>query len=294
MQNDDTPPEAEAEKPNEPAEKPVEHTEKTEVEAQPKPSLEGATIFIHNKSKLMPLLFLLLILLIAGGGGAYWYMNRPKPKPAATAVQLSEPQQPTPKQDEALQTYTDEIGKFTVQYPKDWKAVTEKGSQGEDAPTTATTFTAPSGYKLIMAVDYGGRGGDCQPGPKDKPHAAGNQCPTMEILSAEPIGETVLGRYIDEMDKPLHELPIQLLHFKYTKPDGTTSYHIGWSEQKLAVNKPEMGAEIPLQYLQVESESGNFTHEIVFNADPGSSETFYQTAEAKQVEAIMKSFRFQR
>lgn len=250
-----------------------------------------------NQNGAFALIVVLLIMLIAvlGGVGYVVYkVNRP------TVVNINQDTSNN-QQSSVSNIYTDDIGRFTVEYPKDWTVATENDDQNGDgtAPTQKGIFTSPSGYKFSFYTWYGGRGGACMPADSDTPHADTNQCSTYEELSNEPINEKVTTlRYNSSTGKgSLVESDLQLVRIKYSDPGKASRYFIGLGDSEKGSENPSMGATYPLTGLSLADESApdndvRIKLHIEVEADSGISPDHFNSPDVKQAEQILKSFRF--
>lgn len=196
---------------------------------------------------------------------------------------------------EGHKLHYDSVGSFNITLKKGWKVRTEKGEQAGD-PTTATTIILPSGQLLSVSVDYGGKGGDCQPRESDLPHHADNACPTLEYLSKEAITQTVHKGY----DNKSQSLPIYLVTAKYSSGKRATQasethYFIGLETEEyelITLNKPVMGLYSGASFFGVfNADDGMLKHYVYANAK-NSSEAFLQSQDAEDIKEAFRSFKF--
>lgn len=196
---------------------------------------------------------------------------------------------------EGHKLHYDPVGKFNMTLKKGWKSVTQQDEQTGD-PTTATTITLPSGQLLTVSVDYGGKGGDCQPRESDVPHHSDNACPTLEYLSKETIAQTVNRGY----ENKAQNIPIYLVTARYSAGKSETKasetyYFIGLETEEYApiiLNKATMGLYAGYSFFAVfDDEDGMLKHYIYANAK-NSSEDFLQSQDAEDIKEALRSFKF--
>ncbi|MCK9641744.1 MAG: hypothetical protein M0R39_17715 [Prolixibacteraceae bacterium] len=234
---------------------------------------------------------ILIIVIIGIIGGAGWYVWSSQQKhydniDGTTAPTSTQPTPTTTPSD----TYTDSVANFSVKYPTTWKLVTTKATQA-DLPTVSTTITSPTGTKLLLKTDYGGKGGYCEPKPQDKPYQAGNTCPTAENFSKTAIGETTYGSSYQKGQK----IPIYLVESRYE-----SKYMIGLTvEEKytdtltgtIKLNSPEMGVYMLEEFFSVYNKNGESQY-YVYAYAVGDSEAFLNSSDANTIKTILKSFKF--
>jgi hypothetical protein len=235
---------------------------------------------------VLPLVAVVIIAVIGLAGWRVYESRDNKPETNNSVVTQDNNEQSNDKKTES-KTYTDEVGKFSLQYPADWSITTEKGSQGPNAPVTTTEITSPNGTVLHVSTNYGGRGGICEPGPTDVPHALRNLCATREYLSKEQIAEKT--NYSSNSQR--NEIPLYLVTVKYTN---TTAheYYIGLESEanfEIITNKPSMGAlrgqgDFPANHAGFEGNIEMYAK--------GDSATFLSGNEGKLVKEIIRTFKF--
>lgn len=174
--------------------------------------------------------------------------------------------------------------KVELQYPNTWKLTAQPEDLTKNQIATET-YTLPSGTQLIAAYPQGGRGGGCTPKDGDVPGAAGNACPTQEILSSELIDvDAETSSYVGNMK-------VYLQHIKFTDVQGRSSYSLciyrNYSEQEPIVGTPTMGLFTPDCYA---SEVGDM--KIVGPANDNLE--FFNDADVKAIEAVLKTFKLKK
>lgn len=206
----------------------------------------------------------------------------------------TEPVAPTPKGSVTTGTVFDQKdAKFRIDNKYKWKVTEAYSNQGEGGPVIGNVdFELPSGTKMQIGFDYGGRGGACQPDPNDKPHAAGNACPTQETLSAEKI----------VTDEPTRNQllsgpgDIWLEHIYHTDTEGKHVYWTGLSTSydhalnrhvPPVVNKPEMGLFVPYDFIT--GKTFYYTTNILGITD--SNVAYFDNKDVKQIEEVLRTFR---
>ncbi len=146
-------------------------------------------------------------------------------------------------------TYVDDNPGFSIDYPDDWK-ITDKQEEivgeSETYRSGEVSFVSPTGTKLTVSYDQGGRGGGCEPQPQDTPHKITNECDTWELLSKGKV-INIDSKNTGYLDK---QAPVTLVTTKYTpgklsQSGKKTLYSVcltNWEYlTEKAVNEPGMG-----------------------------------------------------
>lgn len=198
-------------------------------------------------------------------------------------------------------TYTDPVGKFTVEYPEAWTLQSQVDDEDPDFSSATATLTSSSGTVLQLNSDWGGKGGYCQPEPGDTPFAKNNACPTWEFLSSE---ETSINNvyYPEEKRKEDGTLEyaydktadIKLVTVHFGNPTGNDQYLIGLTDSRpeapIKLNSPEMGLYPNYMWFTVYDSNGKFRPYIYAYA-VGDSEAFLTSADAMAIKEILRTLR---
>ncbi len=195
-------------------------------------------------------IMLSVVLVIIGAVGYRVYKNSEQKTGSSKPTESQNIQE---AEKTGMLTYVDDNPGFSIDYPDDWK-ITDKQEEivgeSETYLSGEVSFVSPTGTKLTISYEQGGRGGWCEPQPQDIPHKITNECATWELLSR---GEVV---DIDPQNTGYLDgrAPVTLITTKYTPSkhsvlsEPKTLYSLCltneefWIEQ--VVNKPEMGAVI--------------------------------------------------
>ncbi len=249
---------------------------------------------------------LILIIVIFGliGGVGYYVYNSQKETNTLSGNSDSDNAK---KSDENsnIKLYADEYAGYTIEYPVSWQVETSSEySEIGQSEVSTTKLTSATGLTLTFEHNFGGRGGDCPPGPNDSPHAPGNICQTSEIIFVEKTGNTVLGidATVDAQSQGrFKDYDLYLVREKYTDPGASnpnTVYFSGLSvdtySDVVKVSEPKMGLFVPFSIIsQFSSPSVSTGYYVDIKMSPkGNSEEFFNQEDVKQAEAILKSFRF--
>lgn len=193
-------------------------------------------------------------------------------------------------------TYKNEYGNFTVKYPASWKLSTDfKNNNGE-----ISNLTSPSGTKLVLRADKGGKGGMCEPAATDKPFRPGNSCNTREYLSAEKLN-SIDNVYYARLTSVDGETPaeyekadIMLVTSHFADTEGKSKYIVGLtastSDLPIVLDKPEMGLVVDIESFGVYDKDGNFKPYIYAYAQ-GDAEEFLKSDDVVTVKEILRSLR---
>ncbi len=249
-----------------------------------------------NKSGFTTIEILLAIITIAivSGVGFYVYDASKDEKQPQPSSQVS----PLKDNSSAKKTYADKLGKFSLQYPKSWKVDTKTEDIKFDPGSKAseTTITSPSGTKVIAGYNPGvsGLGGGCpeeEPNVNKQPDQPNNTCATYEILSS--VGS---GYKLNNSNE------VQLIKSRLSQPGNGTTYYVGLiggeddlgaqKKPALTINIPEMfrfNINIPNNPAADYSEGkGAF----VYVYAKTRSKDFLNNADGREVEQILKTFKF--
>jgi hypothetical protein len=250
-------------------------------------------------SHIEALLVIVIAIVIAGVGFYVYHARNNSNKSYTSAANASTTTKPAvkPKATVPNKTFTDPIGKFSVDYPSDWKIVTATSTQG-DQQTSQATLTSPSGTVLNLNSDWGGRGGDCQPADSDKPFQVGNTCPTLEYLSSVkvPINNVYYSKIQptvnDSVTYAISNIVLTTSH--YEDPGGVSDYLIGLVESNpdypVTVNKPQMGLFLPMDFFSVYNSTDKMTQYIYAYAK-STSASFLTSNDAATVKTILMSLK---
>lgn len=247
-----------------------------------------------TQSGIAHLVPLLLIVLVAVLGFAGWRVYDSSHKDT-TNSSVGQNKSDNPVSTTGLATYHDDLGKFSLKYPANWKSLVD--DSGLDDPANATshvTITSPKGTILSIGTNWGGKGGDCDPAIGDKPHAQGNTCPTLEYLSSEPIKEQT---YMQSPNTGKKE-PIYIVTTKFTDHKNQNfkqSFAVGLDvsdQYPFKLNDPKMGfvMEIP-DFGLYSSDKGEFRSFIYAYASSDDA-SFLKSTEAQEIKDILATFTY--
>lgn len=181
---------------------------------------------------------------------------------------------------------TSQVPKYKAEldYPASWK----HSSVAEDltANQFATEFyTLPSGTELVQVLPPGGRGGDCVPKETDVPGAAGNTCPTEEILTSDPLSLDA------ETLNATGNMKVYLQHIKFTSTDGKTSYatclYKQYAEKEPVVGVPQMGLYSP-------DCAASQLGDMKITGPPNDSPDFFDNPDVKAIEAVLRTYKLKK
>ncbi len=130
--------------------------------------------------------------------------------------------------------------KYSLDAPDTW--VLEKTSvDAQDNTYNSDVYSLPSGAKLTIFQDPGGKGGDCTPAESDTPHTKGNLCPTLEYISKDEIDIDPS----DLMQSKTANTKTYLVERRFTGVDGVSKYslcvEVNDDNYNPTVGKPLMG-----------------------------------------------------
>lgn len=237
---------------------------------------------------VVEVIILVIILGLVGFGGWYVWQAQQKKDQGNTTTSQTKSSDPY----EGWIIYSDTVGKFTIKYPGNWTFKTEASNQGEGYPTNSSTTTSPSGKKLVLDVNYGGKGGACFPAETDKPFRKGNVCPSIEYTSAEKLPVTTFAYSSTGSDRTLVKSDIYLVGIHYEQSDGVARYGYGLisSPSPIKVKDPVMGAVVAIAFFTPRTSTGAALPEIdayAIDDDPA----FMDSSDGQNIKKILQTFR---
>lgn len=160
-------------------------------------------------------------------------------------------QQPVPENSsetdssevETNQTSVDVPAEYSMDVPDEWQ-FTRKLTEINGESKFTDTYVMPSGTELIVDSVTGGAGGECQPDEGDVPHQAGNNCPTLEILSRDKleVSSTTQSQLFEGYN-------LYIVSKRHTDIEGRSIYALCLNSveesTKLELNEPFMGFAKP-------------------------------------------------
>ena len=196
--------------------------------------------------------------------------------------------------------YTSTIGSFAISYPDDWTLKTTTDTSNADFPVDASSLTSPSGTVLNVKSFNDARGGTCGAKATDVPFAAGNDCASIEYLSAEKLPIDNAYELAGNVAYGTSQESIYLTTSKYGYPDGTLTYTIGalainpavGSDGAIALNKPTMGysvSEMSINRVDKNFKDTKKAYADVFIYAQGHSESFLTSKDADTMRDIIRS-----
>lgn len=204
------------------------------------------------------------------------------------------------KSTSTTKVYTDPVGKFSVQYPADWKLTATKDVKDASTASAEAKLTSPTGTVLELKSDWGGRGGMCEPEAGDKPFAAGNACASNEYLSSEllPIDNVYYPVDVERANgttgTTYKKTDILLVTSHYAYIDGKSQYLIGLIDSNpqytISLKDPDMGLIAPKHFLTVYDADGTFQPYIYATAS-GTTKEFLQSKDADTIKAILRTIK---
>lgn len=125
--------------------------------AAPQPEQQvGNVVPPARKGLPKKVLILILLLVLATAAAAVYFLVLRKDTPTTNNGSQSLQQEDNATTDADLLEYTDEVGRFTVQYPRDWVVEVDQSLGGED--TKYADIVSPTGLKVKLSSNLGGRG----------------------------------------------------------------------------------------------------------------------------------------
>lgn len=245
---------------------------------------------------VVEILIVVIILAVLIGGG--WYVWQAQQHKDAASQQTPEANsQGSPDPEIMWNTYTDEVGKFTIQYPSNWKISTEKltQGQGDDGPAiNYTTITSPSNNTLKIDAAYGGRGGVCEPPHGEVPFRPGNMCPSEEYVYAEKLspGKQLYTMNYSTMPPTSEKVNLFLVAKRYASPEGKQIYALGLTTSEsdsLELKKPRMGYLLDAS-LFIINDGSNTMYPEVTTLVSADKESFLTSSEGETFKQILRSF----
>ncbi|MCW1908070.1 MAG: hypothetical protein KIH63_001875 [Candidatus Saccharibacteria bacterium] len=198
-------------------------------------------------------------------------------------------------------TYSDPVGKFTVEYPIAWTLKSEVQNDDPELAASEASLTSPTGTELRLSANWGGKGGMCEPAPGDVPFAKTNTCVSWEYLSSEDTGINNVYYPTEERkdDGSLaytykNKADIRLVTMRFGTPGKDDEYLIGLQDatpnEPVKVNDPQMGFNINTLFINVYGPNGEFRPYIYAYAT-GDSEAFLTSADAMTIKEILRTLR---
>lgn len=251
------------------------------------------------------LIFLLVLSILGGGAYAAWYFveNKKSPTPVEdSSTWADNDAKKTSYINSEGKAYTSKLGGFSLVNKYDWK-VTETDKTKDLADIAAQSkanyvtneFTINASQRLVIDVNPGGRGGDCEPKTGEVAFAAGNFCPSYELLSADKLPELSYS----EAKRSDLALYAYLVKYKIRQPavDDKTYTFIGidssrkkadGSEEALVLNKPVMGGYAALTSLPLGDNRGYIDIKIV---DVNNKPTQLSDQDLSRLTEVLKTFK---
>jgi hypothetical protein len=176
---------------------------------------------------------------------------------------------------------------YTLDTPGDWtfdRKVTEL-TQDKTYEMFVDTYTLPSGTKVVIRRDLGGKGGACQPDAGDVPFEAGNACPSFEIISRQNLAIT--GSAFD--------YTTEIIKTKYADADSSkiryglciATIDPDWDVKTGIADMGAYSSECHPIY-KADDTYAIFSIEGVDNTTEG----YFQDNDIKEIEQVIKSFKF--
>lgn len=238
---------------------------------------------------VIELLVVVIFLSIVGFIGWKVWTSRNGAKSPSNTTQNSSRSSKTEVKDTWL-TYKNDEAKITFQYPETWKSESSDTFRYDDGSFGGVggSLTSPSGNKLSWIFQVaGGKGGDCEPAPADKPFAQGNKCASKQIISVEK-AQTVKSP--GTTFRNMFEDSLFITRTKYMSTDNKVSYQICldpyYTSQTDAHDDgtPHVGTQMGLLFPCAYWDTGFNAKFVVAN------EGGFKSADAKTAEQIMKTF----
>ena len=133
---------------------------------------------LNQKGAVDGMLIIALLLVLAFGAFAVSRVNQASETVDNTAVNE---EAVTPSQK--LLSYSDEEIGFSFDYPETWQLEEFESKDGFIDYDGADLTTESGNIMNVAAISRFGAGGPCFPGEGEVPHAAGNTCPTTEVVA---------------------------------------------------------------------------------------------------------------
>ncbi len=188
-------------------------------------------------------------------------------------------------------TYKNTLYKFSVKYPEDWTELTTSNSEDSDYPTVTAELKSPQGTVLHLRTDYGGFGGNCDPGDGSLDQGESSSCPTEEYLHKEVIkAET----YDDEKRDGKTKIPIYLVRSSLKGADNTI-YKVGLitdRNNEIKLNTPNTGLHMSFHYFAFVNKAGEYKGNIYAYSQCDSKESLGGNLDCGISEKILKTFSF--
>lgn len=181
-------------------------------------------------------------------------------------------------------------GDYSLQIPETWDKAREEITDKEQMITyLKDTYTLPSGVKLILTQDIGGKGGVCEPDANDKPHTEGNNCPTEEYLK-----KTEIKLNEEEKQLLLTDYKLYLVNKRFTNTSGVSEYDLCLSSNDSTFNPgvgdPYMGFTISGCGPGVSFANGPPLVMSIEGVD-NSTEEFFENEDVLAIEEVLATFR---
>lgn len=234
---------------------------------------------------IVELIIIVAVLTLLGVGG--WYVWQAVNPNSDNSQETQPPQGNGSNQSlyAGWKTYSDAVGKFTVQHPSDWKIEPWHGTQGGD-PITDAKLISPKGTVLKLAANYGGKGGgQCDPAPGDKPFQVGNKCFSWEIVWAERLPIDV-DAYVQ--DGSIEKNNVFAVAQRAVSGEGKPTLTLGLvarNTETIKLDEPLMGSP-PFLFIS-QTQNTPYIEIYATSQDAG----FFESEDGKTVKNILHSFK---
>lgn len=257
---------------------------------------------LKNSDGFSPIHALLILVIVGIVGFTGWYVWSANEEAAENYdTKSSSVDTESDKTTSTLsKTYLDSVGKFSINYPANWKLVMTKDASDADNAWSDAKLTSPTGTILSLRSNFGGKGGMCEPEDGDEPFAAGNACSTNEYLSSDTLPIKNVFYPEDAKDtngtfmSSYKQSNIVLVTAHYADNDGKSQYTIGVTDSDprfpVYVNKPTMGMVVPEHFVTVYDASGKF-HPYIYATASGEDKSFLTSNDAVTVKAILRTLK---
>lgn len=240
---------------------------------------------------VIEVIILVVMLGIIGFGG--WYLWQANQKPA-------EQTQAQPKEEVSevkWLEHKDEVGKYSIKYPSNWKLENEVTRHYDDVASSYVTITSPAGAEVKLRASPGGIGGGCVPRETDRPFTPGNECASFSYLNIEKIDiGNVRVEKTSRDGKTTNIVPASgyLAKTKFMSSDGQNStYALSLMIEDVApkINEPEMGFVVQIPYILHLVNANGKELPMLQVSISGDSEALFKDADTEVAAQILKSFR---